>query len=166
LSWSIDYSFGIDSLKNFDPLPLMLQSLMEVAELRPYRSDIYTVLRKLYNNALDHGVLKLEPHCLKNFNNLSEYNQQKAQKLATLTSGKIKAAISLSTLHGRAEVNIVMTDTGDGLHLNRELSRKTTDESIIRTEFEALKTLCSELTFNESGNEVRAKMIWLKNENF
>jgi CheY-like chemotaxis protein len=50
--WSIDYCLKPGSIKQFDPLPLLLNILMECPGLQPHRGRLYTILSEIYSNAL------------------------------------------------------------------------------------------------------------------
>lgn len=60
LDWSASFEFRAQTLKRFNPLPFLLQLLLEVQGLRDQGGALYTVLAELYSNALEHGVLGLD----------------------------------------------------------------------------------------------------------
>ena len=60
LDWSASFEFRAATLQQFNPLPYLLQLLMEVHGLRAQGPVIHAVLGELYSNALEHGVLGLD----------------------------------------------------------------------------------------------------------
>ena len=60
MDWSIRVELRAESLRNGNPLPSLLQILLQVNQLRSRAGAIYTVLGELYSNALEHGVLGLD----------------------------------------------------------------------------------------------------------
>jgi hypothetical protein len=53
-------SWGTESLKLFDPVPLMTHFINQVQGLKPYTNTLNTILAELYSNALEHGLLGLD----------------------------------------------------------------------------------------------------------
>jgi serine phosphatase RsbU (regulator of sigma subunit) len=59
-TWKQVMEFGIDSLRHINPVPVMVNTLMEIQGLQNYRQDIFMIISELFANALDHGVLGLD----------------------------------------------------------------------------------------------------------
>jgi len=72
------------SLAKFDPVPMVLQTLLECRELIPFRTQIFTIVSEIYNNALEHGVLGLDSKMKKSREGFSDYYQIRSEKLASL----------------------------------------------------------------------------------
>ncbi|MEE8305457.1 MAG: fused response regulator/phosphatase [Candidatus Tectomicrobia bacterium] len=58
--WQMVLELGPDTLRRVDPLPQIIQMLMEMQGLHQHRECLYTVLAELFSNALDHGLLGLD----------------------------------------------------------------------------------------------------------
>ncbi len=159
LSWSIDYSFEEESLRNFDPLPLMVQPLMEVHKLRQHRSQIYTILSELYSNALEHGVLQLGSWDTRSAEMFSDYFEHKADKLKQLKKGKIDVEINLNSIGDNVEVIIAVTDSGAGFDHAKKLTQLTQKKTASRG-LMLLKELCNNISYNAAGNRVEVKLCW------
>ncbi len=161
LQWSIDYNLKADSLRSFDPLPMMVQPLMEVQELRYHRSQIYTVLSELYSNALEHGILKLGSWSTDNPEEFSDYFQKKSTMLSELEHGVIDIKITLTSLFDSVLVEIEVTDSGDGFDTSL-LKSKHPNSDIASRGVVLLKELCGEVKYNKKGNHVAVKLFWKK----
>ena len=90
LDWSASFEFRAEALKRFNPLPFLLQLLMEVRDLRTQGGALYTVLAELYSNALEHGVLGLDSTLKADAKGFSHYYRERGERLQALTeSGDI-----------------------------------------------------------------------------
>ncbi len=162
LDWVIDYCFHVDSLRHFDPLPLIVQPLMEVRALRRQRSRVFTVLSELYNNALDHGILKLDSVIKGNAEGFAKYYSQKTQRLENISDGaEIRVTIQLRSQLDKGELIIQIEDSGEGFNYQSILKEKIS-ASLSGRGLPLLKALCDEIEFKGSGNKVKVKMSWLE----
>ncbi len=159
LQWSIDYCLNAKSLKNIDPLPMMVQPLMEVQLLRNHRSQIYTVLSELYSNALEHGLLKLGSWKIGDTEEFTEYFLKKSKLLENLTEGEINISISMLSNADSVVVDIMVSDSGDGFDKNKLLKFEN-NTPFASHGYTLLKELCEEINYNEIGNHVAVKLLW------
>ena len=88
--WKIDYELGADSLRNFNPLPLVMHIMMEVPGLRGMGGQLFTVLSELYSNGLEHGILKLDSSLKSSPAGFAEYYGLRQERLDQLTEGTIR----------------------------------------------------------------------------
>src|SRR5690606_37670563 len=56
VDWCMSFEVTANTMKGFDPLPLMINVITEVPGLRQGSTVLYTILSELYANALEHGV--------------------------------------------------------------------------------------------------------------
>lgn len=159
LQWNIEYCLSAESLRNFDPLPMMVQPLMEVQQLRNHRSQIYTVLSELYSNALEHGLLKLGSWKVSDAEEFSEYFLKKSKLLKTLNEGTIKICISMLAKKNSVSVDIVVTDSGEGFDKSKTEGFDA-NTSVASRGMSLLSELCEDIQYNELGNEVTVKLLW------
>ena len=57
--WSMRFSLDMQSLRNFDILPYIMQGINGLQSIPGGRSAVHTILAEIYANAVDHGLLKL-----------------------------------------------------------------------------------------------------------
>ncbi len=58
--WQVVLELGPEVLRTLDPLPLLVQRLMEIEELRTHREYLSLILAELFSNVLEHGLLGLD----------------------------------------------------------------------------------------------------------
>jgi hypothetical protein len=80
--WSMTYELRPQTLREFNPLPLITHLLMEVPGLRPHSGKIYTILSELYSNALEHGVLGLQSDLKASADGFARYYLERTKKLS------------------------------------------------------------------------------------
>ena len=172
--WKFTYELGPHSLKEFNPLPLLQQVLMEAPYLRSRASEIYTVMAELYSNALEHGVLGLNSELKKSAEGLSQYYIARAAALEQV-QGFVRFEVSGQLLDGEVDLWIKVTDSGPGFDYESHLEKhdKTIGEAGavesagVGLEYHGrgvrlLRDLCQEVTYIHPGNQVAVHMQWMQ----
>jgi len=90
MDWSASFEFRALSLRHFNPLPFLLQLLLDVRALRPRGGELYTVLAELYSNALEHGVMNLDSSLKRDASGFAEYYRERHLRLASLDEGYVR----------------------------------------------------------------------------
>ncbi|MBV1877502.1 MAG: fused response regulator/phosphatase [Pseudomonadales bacterium] len=162
--WSMTYSLGPGTLKDFNPLPLLLHLLMEVPGLRPHSGTLYTVLAELYSNALEHGVIGLCSDLKTNPSGFREYYQLRKAGLDDLTEGYVKFRFEHTSTEEGGLLRFFVEDSGAGFEYKNEehseLNQEFHEENLHGRGIQLLKTLCSDVRFHGVGNEVEATFEW------
>jgi len=91
--WNCTYVLRNDSLRSFNPLPLLLRICLKVPELRDRHGEIYTLLAELYNNALEHGILGLSSAYKTSSEGFARYYRERSERLAKVSEGWIKFSL-------------------------------------------------------------------------
>ena len=157
LDWLIEYEFRSQTLRSFDPLPLVLQIMMECPSLQPYRGRVFTILAELYSNALDHGVLGLNSNLKQTADGFTDYYNQRKIKLDELNTGYVKIKMEhLPNDHG-GELIIKVTDSGDGFNF---INQKTSDNNFSGRGLELIQTLCKSVEHVDNGNGIKVVFQW------
>ncbi|VXC32989.1 Fused response regulator/phosphatase [Pseudomonas sp. 8Z] len=112
--WSASFEFRAHSLRHFNPLPYLLQLLMDVKALRPRGGEIYTVLTELYSNALEHGVIGLDSALKRDAKGFAEYYRERRLRLAQLQDGYVRFHLQLRALERGGRLTVRVEDSGAG----------------------------------------------------
>lgn len=124
LDWSASFEFRAEALKRFNPLPFLLQLLMEVRDLRAQGGALYTVLAELYSNALEHGVLGLDSTLKADAKGFSRYYRERGERLQALTEGFVRFDLELLPEAGGGRLRIGVQDSGAGFDVASALARQ------------------------------------------
>ena len=60
MKWKMVMELNVEVLRTTDPVPMLLQLLVDNHEFKQHRSNLLTLVSELLNNSLDHGVLGLD----------------------------------------------------------------------------------------------------------
>ncbi|RMN47975.1 Histidine kinase-like ATPase domain-containing protein [Pseudomonas syringae] len=119
LDWSASFEFRASTLKRFNPLPYVLQLLLEVHGLRNQGAALHMVLGELYSNALEHGVLGLDSALKHDAAGFALYYRQRAERLGALESGFIRVIVQVEPVGEGGRLTLSVEDSGDGFDANK-----------------------------------------------
>ena len=164
--WRLSFSFGADILRSVDPLPTVINSVMNIQAPQGHRERIYTILAELYSNALDHGILGLDTRTKKTPEGFLRYYSQREERLAALKNGEIR--LSLSHVPSDPEKSEFR---GGALHIQMEDSGPGFDHNLVHSQLEGnvghggrgialVRSLCAMLVYHGRGNHAEAIYRW------
>lgn len=160
VDWSLDYELKLDSIRSFNPLPLMLHILLEVPGLRGHAGDVYTILSELYSNAVEHGVAALDSSMKETHEGFVEYYALKEQRLKTLSSAWVCFRIEYCGDDNGGRLRIVVEDSGPGFACIPDFSMPQSSGQFSGRGLPLLQRLCHSLTVLPPGNRVEAVYDW------
>jgi len=158
-NWQFTYELGAQSLRTFNPLPLLQHILMEVPELCIHGGAIYVVLAETFSNALEHGVLGLNSAEKSSVSGFSAYYAQRAKALDELVKGHVRFEFACIGDTNGGSLSIRVIDSGPGFDYAGIASRAN-DGSYHGRGLTLLRSLCSSLNYRGCGNEVEAVFKW------
>lgn len=165
-SWSIQLSYGAASIKNKDPIPQVLNLLLDEPGLKNNTGSIFTIVSEIYNNALDHGVLQLDSSLKAGPAGFTAFYEQRNRYLEHLDDGQISFDISYEAVAETGSLTIIMTDSGNGFdwraHEKASLATAANGPAPHGRGLPLLRELCDSLTFSGKGNSVKAIFSWDK----
>jgi len=167
--WKIDYELGADSLRNFNPLPLVMHIMMEVPVLRVMGGQLFTVVSELFSNALEHGLLTLDSAMKSTPAGFAEFYAVREQRLNALQSGFIKIQMQHTSQNGRTGIfKLSIEDSGEGFNYKKvshekalEIADNTSEKNIYSGRgLPLINALCHSLEYVGCGNKVVAEIHW------
>ncbi len=161
-NWEMSFKLDESSLKAFNPLSMLINVLSEVPGLRQSSSVLYTVLSELYNNALEHGVLKLSSEMKSSGAGFAEYYRLRKEKLAELTDAFLLFEFQHQLMEEGGLLIITVTDSGDGFQ-PRDPMASLPEEKITQYFGRGLSLVASiaeRVEVLPPGNRVRVSFRW------
>ncbi len=119
LDWSASFEFRASTLRRFNPLPYVLQLLLEVHGLRNQGAALHMVLGELYSNALEHGVLGLDSALKHDAAGFALYYQQRAERLGMLQTGFIRVTVRVEPVAAGGRLTLSVEDSGQGFDIEK-----------------------------------------------
>ena len=161
LSWKTRMEFGIDALRSLNPVPVMVDLLMEIQGLQAYRQSIYLIIGELFANALDHGLLKLDSAVKTSPEGFMRFYQQREAGLQDLRQGRIKLLFTHQPTEKGGRLMIRISDSGEGFDWQALPTSLQDNRSFSGRGLKLVESLCTELTFHGKGNRVTAVFDWV-----
>lgn len=154
--WEFSVTLTVDQLRRMDVVPFLINITGQVNGGNP-GGKVFLVLSELFNNALDHGVLKLDSKLKNGPDGMERYYEERARRLAELQQGQIFIAVQRLGCRDCNCLKITFRDSGSGFDyasLNGEggaSNRQRHGRGI-----SLLASICSDLRYTGNGSEVEA----------
>lgn len=149
LPFVFESELEVSYLQRLEPVGHILNALSQLPGLRSHRTTIYLLLAEAYNNALEHGLLKLDSDLKRTPEGFAKYYQLRSDRLAELETGMVRIRITFDA--ATEQLEFIVTDNGVGWET--ELKAAQSQQSYGRG-LELLKQLCRELRWQDGGREV------------
>ena len=162
LQWKFQYELQSQSLREFNPLPLVLQIVTEVDGLKFFSGQLYTLLAELYSNALEHGVLGLDSNLKTSCEGFAQYYSLRKDRLEELNSGFVRVILSHESLNdGKGgRLKIIVEDSGAGFDFKKILSKDYKADGYCGRGLTLIRTICEDFYYEGCGNKVNAVIVW------
>ncbi len=160
VSWRIDYEFDPPSLKNQDPVPLILHPMLEDPNLRQHSGEIFSIVSELYNNALDHGLLKLSSSIKQETAGFERYYQLREERLKALEDGVIKISLHYSAAGEGGCLQVDVIDSGEGFDYSILNNPDGKVRQLHGRGISVLKSVCRSIEYLGAGNHARVEYSW------
>ncbi|MFL0799189.1 MAG: fused response regulator/phosphatase [Agarilytica sp.] len=157
--WHMNFDLPESSLKEFDPLPLLMNIISEVPGLRQHRTPLYTVLAELYTNALEHGILGLSSELKSSPDGFAKYYNERADRLRGLEKGKVSFQLSHFADDEGGLLQIHVIDSGGGFDFKRKASDGVS-ENLFGRGLSLIQELAESIHIHEPGNNIEVNYRW------
>ncbi|WP_395504579.1 SpoIIE family protein phosphatase [Ectopseudomonas hydrolytica] len=158
LDWSASFEFRAQSLRHFNPLPYLLQLLLDVQALRPRGGELYTVLAELYSNALEHGVMGLNSALKQDASGFAEYYRERRLRLAALHEGYVRFHLRMLPEDGGGRLIVRVEDSGPGFDPGRVMAAG--DEALCGRGLALVRQLSDGFHVAPGGQGVSVEFCW------
>ena len=111
--WEFSLLLKAQQLKRLDVVPFLMGIVRQIEDGQA-DSKLFLVLSELFNNALDHGVLKLDSSLKNDPEGMEQYFAERIERLAALEIGQIALRIERLLGESCACLRISLSDSGDG----------------------------------------------------
>jgi CheY-like chemotaxis protein len=160
LDWSVSFEFCGATLKRFNPLPYLLQLLLEVHGLRAQSGVLYSVLAELYSNALEHGVLGLDSSLKRDAAGFARYYQQRNDRLEALQDGFVRVHLQVQPQGDGGRLVIRVDDSGKGFDVARVMDRPLDGVRLSGRGVSLVRQLGRNASWSDEGRSARVEFSW------
>ena len=159
--WKMSFNLTAGIIKQFNPVPVIINMLNQFRVPADHRRRIYTVLSELYSNALDHGLLQLESSMKKTPDGFGSYYNLREQRLSTLSNAFTNIDIEQVAAHKGYRLKLRVVDSGKGFDFKRQ-TMAGDQNALCGRGLGLVRSLCDELVYDGCGNTVEATYYWEK----
>ena len=160
LDWSVSFEFRAQTLQRYNPLPYLLQLLLEVHGLREQSGALYSVMAELYSNALEHGVLGLDSRLKRDAQGFAQYYRQRNERLAQLNSGYVRIHVQVAPTDSGGKMTLRIEDSGPGFDVEQELARPLDVDRLSGRGLSLVRQLSSAVRWSDGGRSVCVEFCW------
>lgn len=153
--WQFALTLTMSQIKKLDVVPLLLDIVQQIEKDKETGGEIFMILSEMFNNALDHGLLKLDSSLKHHEDGLEKYFDERAARLASVETGSIQLSLKkIQNNDGSAFLRIRIVDSGEGFDHQR-LSMQIDDSTLRHGRGIALlRNTCRSVQFFGNGSEV------------
>ena len=165
MHWSNQLVLEADTLREVDPLPLLMQAIVDVQGLQDHRERIYMVLAELFFSALDHGLLGLDSRLKETPQGFGEYYSERTKRLADLEQGRIEIELTHYKKGAGGCLLIKVKDSGAGF----DFEAMTPDDLGVNQGHSGrglalIRSICEQIVYSENGTRAEASYVWQNEE--
>ncbi len=160
LDWSVSFEFRAQTLRTYNPLPYLLQLLLEIHGLREQSGALYSVMAELYSNALEHGVLGLDSRLKRDAQGFAQYYRQRHERLAQLDSGYVRVHVQVVPTDKGGKLTLRVEDSGQGFDVEQELARPVDIDRLSGRGLSLVRQLSSAVGWSDGGRCVCVEFCW------
>jgi hypothetical protein len=160
LDWSVSFEFRAETLKRYNPLPYLLQLLLEIHGLREQSGALYSVMAELYSNALEHGVLGLDSRLKRDAQGFAEYYRLRNDRLARLNSGYVRVHVQVVPTEVGGKMTLRIEDSGLGFDVEQVLARPLDIDRLSGRGLSLVRQLSSDVRWSDGGRSVCVEFSW------
>ncbi|MDX1573794.1 MAG: ATP-binding protein [Methylophaga sp.] len=159
-AWELCLSLKAGHIHYFDIREFSKTLISQLAMPEASGQRLYMVLIELFSNALEHGILELDPVLKEDPAGFLEYYRQREQRIDTLTDGSIQLTINYIRTGQQNNLNIIVTDSGKGFDYNQQLPTFSGKQRSSGRGTALVKALCNDIHFYGDGNCVNVNFEW------
>jgi signal transduction histidine kinase len=158
--WSVNFEFRAETLKHYNPLPYLLQLLLEIHGLRAQSGALYSVMAELYSNALEHGVLGLDSLLKRDAQGFADYYRQRNERLAQLDSGYVRVQVQVAPNGAGGTMTLRIEDSGPGFDVEKVLARPADTDRLSGRGLSLVRQLSRDIRWSDGGRCVCVEFSW------
>jgi CheY-like chemotaxis protein len=159
-AWKTSMTLGAGALKSTNPVPMIVNQIMELQGLQSYREAIYTIMTELYVNALDHGLLGLDSSLKEDAEGFMHYFSLREERLEAFDMGQIKVSFKHQPTTSGGQLTILVQDSGSGFEIDTVVKNLEDNVGYSGRGIPLVKKLCSSLGYSDAGRRAKAVFDW------
>lgn len=154
IPWQLFIQLNDHELRGTSVVDQVMGFVSSIQGIELHQDKIFTIVSELYNNSLEHGVLRLDSSLKSDADGFEKYYALRQSRLAAIESQFIK--IEFEYIHGEPNnLRLSIEDSGDGFEFDSLVLSESGGESHGRG-MALLHHLCSSIHYDLGGRRVTA----------
>ncbi len=160
-NWKIGISLDAAELKYLNIVPMLTTIIEKIHVASEFAAPLFMILSELFNNALDHGILRLDSNIKHGVDGFDRFLHMRDERLQALEKGRIDLEIEKVVIEGRYGVKIRVADSGSGFNYRALLedAENRIKQGQHGRGITLVESLVHKLEYAGNGNEVTAYYI-------
>ncbi len=162
LIWKKSYILYPPDIMEPDAVVRLLDKLLDAnPDLASKKSELFLIMSELIANAIEYGLLDLNPQLKKNIETFDQFHHQRQKRLAALTSGWIRVSIELfSGNRGKEQLNLCVEDSGPDNEFGAWGCELSDNHCPSGRGLALVDSMCQKLLIEKIGTRVTAELKW------
>ena len=153
--WQLALTLTIQQIKKLDVVPLLLDVVQQIEKEKERGGEIFTILAEMFNNALDHGILKMDSSLKHHEDGMENYFDERSRRLENCETGYIQ--LNLEKVLNADEstfLRIRVIDSGDGFDYESVAENLAGNTRFHGRGLVLLNHVCRSVQFLNGGAEI------------
>lgn len=150
IPWDICLDLKMAELRSGTPVSQLVDMVGEATGLYSHKPILALLLAELFNNALEHGVLKLESSLKEEADGLITYYAEREKRLESVLEGQVHIRVTHHLLPEGGELIFHVQDSGQGFDFEHVIA-STSEENHGRG-LSLVNQLSESMSFSEDGS--------------
>jgi len=155
IPWRLHVELKDNDLKTTNVVDQVMSFVSSIQGIELHQDKIFTIVSELYNNSLEHGVLRLDSALKDDADGFERYYELRQQRLDALNEQRIE--INFTYVNGEPnKVVLEIEDTGDGFNIDSVVKNAEKDENSHGRGMKLLRHMCASIDYSCGGRKVTA----------
>ncbi|MCC5855361.1 MAG: fused response regulator/phosphatase [Idiomarina sp.] len=121
MPFSVSTELRGEEVRKHDPVARLLRALSPIEGFKPHSFALFTLLSETYNNAIDHGLLRMDSSLKQSFDGFERYYHERDRRLAELSEGAVR--IEMEYVPAESRLYVTVKDSGEGFNPSQVAQR-------------------------------------------
>jgi two-component system, HptB-dependent secretion and biofilm response regulator len=160
MNWRIQFDFQADIICNSNPIPALVQRMVDIQGFGDHREKIFLILTEMYSNTVEHGILDLNSAIKEEEDGFEKYYDMRQLRLDELTGGNVSIDIKHYIEGKKGIISITMKDNGAGFDYTQTLADISIETRKSGRGISLLNDLCRKVEYSDGGRNLNIEYEW------
>jgi two-component system, HptB-dependent secretion and biofilm response regulator len=161
MNWHINFDLHNDVICKSNPIPVVIQTMVDIQGFGGHREKIFLILTEMYSNAVEHGLLDLDSIIKEENNGFLKYYELRQSRLDEMTSGNIKIDVEhYVDEEKKGVISLTMENNGTGFDYKRVISELGEHAGRSGRGIALISDLCRKYEYSNGGCKLNIEYEW------